>query len=554
MTETLVCNHIMATTFQNSTNSCALIALFNTLKGCSTFTEAISQLKPNPEAAGVLEELHSLVNWDNSTLALPDALRMLLAAAEDGLELANVDTQDPADFYTALLKAIEIECVPSFNIQFKQLFHTILQETFHCKGTGSCDSTRNHINIKSALPLPVTGCKSVQEGIQSYLQEEIRERTCPECMFPTSQVTKQFVETPEILVVQLLRQDLEQEVAVPPQLNLCVGGSQYRLIGMVCGKGSNHYISMNSCYPNSGFIIADDAKKPRVAQDTDMALINKSYLQVYQLESQHSQTTESQPQKSCVLTQPSQEFLSPSSPQESSSSTATSHQSHSEGYQELFHQDCSSDAESLLSPGKTRKQTGDKTAPGAEELGFVPQDDISQDTTDIISGSDADSLPSPGKIRKQTGDKTVTGADELGFVSQDDLSQDTTNIFSLIEETNTPDTWADVVTQTNMFCHEPSSQKTLTTSHMPLTGLHAGDWERANALQPKPILLASGHQKPTLAELCMDNKYFEVVKNDTAINVPNAHTVMDVMDNNTNRTFVLAAVPSCNQVLYYIAL
>jgi hypothetical protein len=514
----------MATQFQNSTQSCALIAPFNTLKGCSTFTEAISQLNPNPEAAGVLKELQSLVYWDNSTLAQPDALRMLLAAAEDGVDLANMDTQDPADFYTALLKAIEIECVPGFNIQFKQLFHTILQETFHCKGTGSCNSTRNHINIKSALPLPVMGCKSVQECIQSYLQEEIRERTCPQCKFPTAQVTKMFVETPEILMVQLLRQDLDQEVTVPPQLKLCVGGPQYRLIGMVCGKGSNHYISMNSCYPNNGFIIADDAKKPRVAEDTDMALINKSYLQVYQLEGQHSQTTESQPQKSCVLIQPSQEFLSPSNPQESSSSITTSHQSHSEGDQELFHQDCSSDADSLPSPRKTRKRTEDKTAPGAEELGFMPQDDIFQDTTDIISGSDADSLSSHGETKKQTGDKTVPGAD----------------------------TWADVVTQANMLCHKPSSQKALITSHMPLTGLHAGDWERAKALQPKPILLSSGHQKPTLAELCMDNKYFEVVKNDTPINVPNAHTVMDVMDNNTNRTFVLAAVPSCNQVLYYI--
>lgn len=148
----------MATVFENSTNSCALIALFNALRSSPLFTKVISELKAKAEAAGVVDELRNLVKWDNSTPAQPDALRMLLAAAEAGVDFANMETQDPADFYLALLKAIEMECVPEFDIHFKQVFHTVMQETFHCEGTGSCISTENHININSALSLPVVDC------------------------------------------------------------------------------------------------------------------------------------------------------------------------------------------------------------------------------------------------------------------------------------------------------------------------------------------------------------------------------------------------------------
>jgi hypothetical protein len=103
----------------NSSNSCFLISLFNAIRSSDVFFDAVkNELKAVSDAAGLLEELRALVEWNNTRPAKPDALRMYISGGSEGVDFANLEEQDPADCYSSLLQSLAKEMTPEMTQSF----------------------------------------------------------------------------------------------------------------------------------------------------------------------------------------------------------------------------------------------------------------------------------------------------------------------------------------------------------------------------------------------------------------------------------------------------
>ena len=168
----------------NSTNSCALIAMFNGARSSNIFRELLHGVLIKEGALGVIEEARRIDLWTNKEPVDPYLLRMLVNEGGDiGVELGNSEVQDPADFIRAMMAAIEKE-VASEQQVFFETFALHVRETLTCLNPVVACPPRELASrmddVAHMFHLPVEENATVAECLNRALDTEVR--ATPTCV------------------------------------------------------------------------------------------------------------------------------------------------------------------------------------------------------------------------------------------------------------------------------------------------------------------------------------------------------------------------------------
>ena len=297
--------------FSNDTATvCYLNSAVNLIFSSLQFNDFFFTIKSQ---GPLINQLHLICGSHPGQVRDLDAVRMLVAAtAADSEFLNTAQHQDPGEFITVLLRAIqeEMECEEGegrleagTSARFGRLFTVgILQHKWCNLGHSSYEQEDHPVLQLPVVDIVTKGpLDTLRKVIDAYFRkEEIQDSKCPDC---TQQVfQRREPEGPEVLLLQYNRFDFDRvkktaiklDQSIQALESLIFGGGLYRLRGFLCHSGvschSGHYFAVVRCARSGDFFLANnDDPIEAIGKEDAAALATKAYILLYEKHTEDQQ-------------------------------------------------------------------------------------------------------------------------------------------------------------------------------------------------------------------------------------------------------------------------
>ena len=272
---------------ENNFQACWLISMLQAFAWLITSVKVPSPLKPIPKLiANILYEIFPQEKYNQPYIPYNMIADLHFQAAKKIGSNINRQ-QDVGDFFTTsfgnFLEDIGINTT---------LLSTENWKCLKCQTTISAFSDKGLYNI---LTLTIDDINSVQEAIEKFFTEEIREDIlCEKCNENTPKSYKLSLESiPQILVIQLVRfkvkegkpSKVRKHVEVNTQVELDYDDAKYNLRSVIQHRGQSLYSGHYVCYTKIGnniLEINDETVTEITKLNFDTAVQNDGYIMVYE--------------------------------------------------------------------------------------------------------------------------------------------------------------------------------------------------------------------------------------------------------------------------------